>query len=231
MKSLFLFIAAMLVFGIAGAQTGNSDNEKKGQEISSDSSLNSAYTTNAERLNNEKIPEIKFSNITTRSSRQGVQISWSSANVENGSLFEIERSSNGTNFYSLGSVPANNSGNFYYLDNNPLNNTSYYRIGYLNSQNNSAYSKTISVQVLSRDALKAYYNGSQLMVNLDLSNRGNFKIALINASGQVVSLKDVNYDGSLNAFSLNTESRLTYGIYSVIVKGENTSLSTQVLVK
>lgn len=207
MKNLFLIAVAMLVSCFATAQSTDSGS---GKESSGGS--------------------VAFSDINAQYNSQGVRINWTSINLTKGGFFEIERASDGAHFRSLGSMPGNSAGNYSYLDNNPVNGIDYYRVSYTDLQGRRAYSRTVNVPVMSRDALKAYYNGSQLKVSLDLNTRGNYKIALINASGQVMLIKTVSYDGSVNSFDLSPDSRLNYGIYSLIVKGEGASFSTQILV-
>lgn len=174
---------------------------------------------------------IGFSGITAQPVKNGVQIAWSTTDADKGGTFSVERSSDGTGFYSIGTVPVHTSEGYDYTDNSPLNNSNYYRIAYTDPHGKLTYSKTVNVQVASREALKAFYNGSQIKVTMNLSNKGNYKIALINASGQAVLVKNLNYDGSMNSFTLSPEGQLNYGIYSLIVRGEHTSMSTQILVK
>jgi hypothetical protein len=141
--------------------------------------------------------------------------------------YEVERSSNGTDFINVNSIAAsgiNSVRNSYsWIDNNPLNGNSFYRIKSIDRDGSKKTSNIMKVAAAKmHDAsITIYPNPIQgNLINLQFKNQlaGTYYLRLINNNGQVV------YSGSLLINSSNisqtviTNRQLAYGIYQLEIK-------------
>lgn len=212
------------------SESGYRSNEFIGDDGPATNPQNGPYTVTSTLTFGSPLA-IGFSNITAQLNNHSVRISWNTSDEETGGEFKVERSGNGTDFISIGSVTPAKLPTYTYEDNHPLNGKNYYRVVYVNVNGKKTYSKTVSTILPSREALRVFISGDKLKFILDLNQKGMYKAALINTSGQVVVIRPVTYDGSVNTFELPIGNRLSPGIYSLLVKGDNTRMSTQVLIK
>jgi len=75
-----------------------------------------------------------------------VQLWWSTASETNAAGFEVERSSDATQFTTAGKVTANGTASSYtYTDDQPLSGVSYYRLKLVDKDGTYTYSNTISI--------------------------------------------------------------------------------------
>ncbi len=78
-----------------------------------------------------------------------VQVSWSTENEDKNSHFDVQRSSDGRTFSTIGTVDASvgqgESGDYRFMDNNPLPNISYYRLSQVDKDGTTTHSNMISV--------------------------------------------------------------------------------------
>jgi hypothetical protein len=156
-----------------------------------------------------------------------ISIEWKVENELNIEKYEVERSSNGTDFINVNSIAAsgiNSVRNSYsWIDNNPLNGNSFYRIKSIDRDGSKKTSNIMKVAAAKmHDAsITIYPNPIQgNLINLQFKNQlaGTYYLRLINNNGQVV------YSGSLLINSSNisqtviTNRQLAYGIYQLEIK-------------
>lgn len=87
-------------------------------------------------------------------SEQLVQLSWELGKSGVGQEYGIERSGDGQNFESIGSVPGTQSNAYRFNDAAPLRGRSWYRLKTLRPDGGAEYSKTISVTTNSQGGLQ-----------------------------------------------------------------------------
>jgi hypothetical protein len=89
-------------------------------------------------------------------------LDWSTAQETNSSHFVIEKSSDGIQFASAGTVQAAgnsfNPVNYQYTDNDPIDGISYYRLKQVDLDGNFSYSRTLTIQYEAKSAVKKIIN-------------------------------------------------------------------------
>lgn len=168
---------------------------------------------------------LECKNITATIKKIGVEINWSVEGENSIRSYEIEKSSNNTNFYLVGTVEAIGKRNYSLIDGAKLSKTTYYRIKivYLNGQ--VKYSRMILVKPTTGVDVSIYPNPvvSNLMIaGLD----GASTIRIVNAKGELISL----LKSAANSTSIDV-SKLSPGFYALTILGENGIVSKKSFVK
>lgn len=154
-----------------------------------------------------------------------VRASWQTATESNSDYFELERSTNATDWQSVGKTNAAgnsaNSRDYTLIDASPLSGTSYYRLKQVDRDGKTSFSKVNSIHFAgAASALKIYPNPAVSFINLEGSGLSQFKV--YNAAGSdVTSLIRIS-EKSNKSVKLDV-SALSKGTY--FVKTKETSVS------
>jgi len=131
---------------------------------------------------------------------EGVVNKWTTANEINVSHFNVQRSSNGIEFYTINKVNAKNKSynEYSFTDLQPLNGRSYYRIEAVDKDGKITYSKTLQITLNNKpETLNIYPNPT----NNDVKVKGK-DISLIEIytmyGTKVYSSQYYNYKGETN---------------------------------
>jgi len=121
-----------------------------------------------------------------------VQLNWATASEENTKAFEIERSSDGENFYPLKSIAASNNSvvriDYETYDDAPLSGENYYRLKQIDLNDKFQYSPIKSVFFAEKAlVLNPSLVSSESTVKLYLNQlAADLSVEVINVSGQLV---------------------------------------------
>jgi Secretion system C-terminal sorting domain len=166
---------------------------------------------------------IQLGDFTAHRVNNNVLLKWITHSEINNHYFNIERSSNGSNFYSLDTViGAGNSvqiNKYEFTDINPLNGINYYRLKQTDFNGDYSYSPIKYIYMNSNEAeFMVYPTLSTGILNVHFFNQNNIdKIRIIDLSGRIVlSHSSVGLPGSTN-FQLDISS-LTQGIYFLYIQ-------------
>jgi hypothetical protein len=112
-------------------------------------------------------------------------LAWTTASEVNNSHYDIERSTDGNTFHSIGQVKGNNKPSSYqFVDNQPFA-TSYYRLRQIDFDGTETVSKVVSVEQKGKGkGLKAYPNPVSNTLTIESTEGGYFQI--LNLLGQQV---------------------------------------------
>ena len=147
-------------------------------------------------------------------------LDWTTSKEINNSHFDIERSSNGTNFLTIGKVEGNGSSSvnqsYQFIDPNPINGINYYRLKQVDKDGSFKYSNVLSINNSSNNQSVLIYP-NPITSNLTIEVKGNstdsYNLNIINSRGEVVktyclnSLKESYYVGDLSAGAYLIEIR------------------------
>jgi alpha-N-arabinofuranosidase len=165
-----------------------------------------------------------------------VELKWATENEKNISEYIVERSGDGENFTSIGSVPATNSDSSVYKfdDANVSNSTVlYYRLIIVEANGNRVSSRVVSVTVNAqlRSVMvqpNPFENSLIFRIKSDVEKKVN--INLIDIMGRtVVSEQKLLYKGN-NSVELTNLNRLMKGLYLLKI-GDNNHSNTLKVVK
>jgi hypothetical protein len=169
-----------------------------------------------------------------------VILNWQTASEINNSEFKIERSTNGIDFETIGSVisigASGRINNYSYIDEDNLDVTCYYRLTQKDFDGKTSSSKIISVEHACARKLNSeiitYPNPSNDYVVLDIKlyQTSLVSIDIVNEIGRSIKKYDANkYDIGMTSINLDI-SKLNAGIYFLKVL-INDQLTNQKLVK
>jgi len=172
---------------------------------------------------------VKFGPFKAYEKQNGIQLDWKVYTEDKVNEYVIERSADARSFNGIGRQNAlyNNTigGDYGFFDANPLPGISYYRLRNLDIDGKSSYSPVIRVnRDKSVKGLKLYpnpvQNGLLVIQGSDLK-QGQYRIRVINASGQVIFSQALNHSGGSITQTLNLPTAMNRGAYILQVKDEN----------
>jgi hypothetical protein len=130
---------------------------------------------------------LKILNYSVAAVDGAVENNWSTANEENASHFNVQKSKDGREFYTIHRQQANNlSLNYYsYTDVHPFAGSSYYRIECLDRDGKATYSRIRQVTTTkTATSLVLYPNPASSRVNLETN--GVTQVNVLDALGRVI---------------------------------------------
>jgi len=161
-------------------------------------------------------------NATADRRNGNVGVQWT-ASMDRASVFAVERSSNGVDFSTVGTLTqATGSATqaFSLRDDHPLEGRSYYRLKATEMGSASVYSKIVAVSFANSNELTVYPNpvkGSLISIELAQAFTGDVTISLTNAAGvQVLSQKLPAI--ARKQFQLNRTASMPAGSYLLEVR-------------
>jgi hypothetical protein len=170
-------------------------------------------------------------------------IYWSTASEQNNSGFNIERSTNGTDFENIGFVKSlSSNGNsssrldYSFTDFNPIGLNQYYRLKQTDFDGTRKYSAIVMVRREAPTALtltKVYPNpaNSSIYINASVPTKMDLQFLIIDVAGRVVSTKNVFADVGNNGFDMTVE-HLKSGTYFIkAISKEQGVVATEKFIK
>jgi hypothetical protein len=175
---------------------------------------------------------LTFTSVKAYQQNADIAVEWQAQNEQNLKVYEVQVSSNGTNYVSVYSIQANNFpvSNYSWLDVNPNLGYNYFRIKSTDLNGKIVYSKVVTVLVPDSNATISIYpnpvkNG---IINLQMTNQpaGNYGIRLINKLGQVIISNQINHPGGNGTETIQLNKYLAKGIYQLEITKTDGSIIT-----
>ena len=121
-----------------------------------------------------------------------VNVSWKTSAELNAKYFEVQRSSNGIDFTTIGTVPAGNT-TYLFKDNSPLTGYNYYRLKPVDIDGRFTYSTIVMVNMkVGAEVISSLYpnpgNGN-VTLKLQGSVQGNVMVQVLDQQGREVATK------------------------------------------
>jgi len=182
---------------------------------------------------------IELLNFQAYRETRSVQIVWSTASETDNDFFEIERSSNGKDFYLLTTVPgAGNSReqlDYYLTDFEPLSGTSYYRLKQVDFDGTYSYSPIARVTSELEERSILYPNPSDGTLKVTLINRKladqQVNIRVISAEGATIIQQSILADPQGRLTILPGTGSLPRGMYFVSIESREASLFERLVIQ
>lgn len=155
---------------------------------------------------------------------------WQLANEENVSTYRIQRSNDGKNFETVGSVAANGLQQYSYADNLAAFNTAsvvfYYMLEVEYKDGEKVYSAIKKITIDFKQAtLRVYPNPAVSKVTVECSNAK--EIVIVDCNGRVINKQVID---SLNSNTTFINYQLLRGVYFVRAITSNGSIKTEKLI-
>ena len=181
---------------------------------------------------------VTFTNVQAKKVNNDIAVEWTVENEININHYTVEKSSNGTQFSVLGTVPSlgNSTGvkTYSQLDVQPSVGDHFYRIKSTSNDAINKYSAIVKVNIGStKNSISLYPNpivNGTVSVQINNEVAGTYTCRLVNTIGQVLAVKEVKYTGGTATVLLDIDKVLAKGIHQVqIIKPDNTTTILQVL--
>ena len=186
-------------------------------------------------LSNDNNPlPVHFISFNANCEGDKVLLKWKTAQEQNSSRFDIERSVDGIRWTVIGNVPASNKSNteidYYFTDNNPQQN-GFYRIAEYDLDGRVQYSNIVRSLCNTTDLFKLWPNPAHEMAFINIvSNSGSqAMIKIFDSKGALVKEQKYTLSQGNNQLSIDMRS-LTNGIYSLSVNWNNGQMKKTVQV-
>lgn len=164
---------------------------------------------------------VKFGSFTAQKLNAGVSLVWNVATEMNVSSYEVQRSSDGNSFTTIGSIAAGGKPSYNFVDSKSFDKT-YYRIQSTDIDGKHGYSTIVAV--LSQQSsviMKAFPNPiqNQLTVQHNTANTAS-KIEIVSVDGRLI--KSVSIASGAQQTTIDLSSAKA-GVYAVrFINGNNT---------
>ncbi len=148
------------------------------------------------------------------------QLVWKTATEENSDYFEVQRSTNGTDFTRIGQVQA--AGNslqvrsYDFQDNQPHLGISYYRLKMVDIDGSFEYSDIVAIAIKLRDNIAVFPvpTSTELSIVYDSVITGEITVNMVNTLGKVLMTRIENTAQGFNQFNYDV-SQLPVGAYFI----------------
>ncbi|WP_207497296.1 T9SS type A sorting domain-containing protein [Aridibaculum aurantiacum] len=197
-------------------------------ESNGDSDIDSIWLTSVSPL------PVTFGGVSAAEVSGRVRVTWKIFTEDNTARYEIERSSDGRNFASVGTVGATQAGNYSWLDASPIKGTSFYRIKAIDRDGASMYSGILRILTGSKGDVSISPNPVKGgAVNLQVSNldRGTYTVSVFNGIGQVVLTRTIEFNGGVSSFPLQLPGGTKAGIYNLQLRNGAEVITKKVIVE
>jgi len=167
---------------------------------------------------------VQLKNITATIKSNDVSINWDVADEIGIIKYEIQKSNDGNNFSSIGSINATKSTNYNFID--PYQNgISYYRIKVLAQDGTYFYSKIVKVNYNNNRSIITYPNPVSNKLTI-FGLQGKSYLRIINQLGQTLSEQKT----IANSFSIDL-SNYKSGVYTLSISDDLGRITTKKIIK
>lgn len=213
----------------AGGYTGSfSGTETILAAYNTGNNLGGAWRGIAFAPDNLSLP-LQLLSFTGQPAGKAVNLKWTTANEVNVSLFDIERSTDGNSFKTIGNMPAIGAGNYAFTDDNPLTGTNYYRLKMIDKDGSATYSNVVVVSTRPATTFGVYPNPvtDQLTITHDKTTT-EAVVTIYTIDGKKVLAQQLAIGNTVDKLSIG---KLPAGNYIVSLNINNTINTTELIKK
>ncbi len=177
---------------------------------------------------------VHFVGIHAKPNNNTIQINWQVSGENNVQQYEVERSHNGINFSSIGTVSAAGISTYQLTDIQPLKGVNYYRIKSTDNDRTSKLSAVVKVNSsITKHEFSLYPNptkGGNITVLSTVSKSGNYTLQVYNNLGSIVYSKNISLSVGTNSIPVDI-SKLATGTYHFTLSGGNEKMTNRLIVQ
>lgn len=169
---------------------------------------------------------LKMGNFTASKQASSILLNWETLSEQNTSHFEVERSTDGTSFISLGNVNARGNSavkqSYNFTDAQPGAANNFYRIKLVDSDGKISYSRVIVVKNDNLLTLQLFPNPATdvLQVQIPSQKKGAANLFIADANGKILYKTTMQLMQGNNATSIPVK-QYPAGKYYLIVEDDN----------
>ena len=175
------------------------------------------------KYNSGSTTPVTFTSLTANGYNSNALVSWSTSNEVNNHHFEIQHSTNGLDFTTIGMIAAQTGNNttkqYQFTAYNLFNGKHYFRLKQVDKDGAYTYSTIVSVDLTDQSTLSLYPN--PVTDKLTIRYKGHYQTALItDISGKTIATIQLN--GNQTTVDV---SRLAKGTYTLMLQGSDKSVT------
>jgi hypothetical protein len=177
-------------------------------------------------LSNDNNPlPVHFILFNAKCEGNNVSLTWKTAQEQNSSHFDIERSVDGIRWITIGNLPAAGNSNteisYSFTDNNSVQN-GFYRIAEHDLSGRIQYTSILQSSCNATDAFSLWPNPFHdiIFINIVAGNESQAMIKIFDSKGALVKVQRVAVLQGSNQLSVNMNS-LASGVYQLLVDWNN----------
>ncbi len=181
---------------------------------------------------------VEISNFNSSEQNSKTHLTWTTTSESNNAYFEIEKSTDGNHFKSIGTVASKGNSSiatsYNFTDITPLATTNYYRLKLVSNDGNFKYSSISTVKLAEK--LKNMLSISpnpvvdKINISINANNNTNVNITVMNAVGKIVHEQKEFISKGNNTLSLNSSQYLAKGMYTLQVIVNNEVLNKKFII-
>jgi hypothetical protein len=168
-----------------------------------------------------RVMPVTFTSVKASQKNTTVSVDWKVENQSNLKQYDVEKSTDGSQFTKVATVDANNksASDYNWTDANPVEGYNYYRIRSVDLDGKTAYTSIVKVQMSQTAAeIKVYPNPAvDAKVSIELNNlpAGIYYARLFNPLGQVIVSQKIIHPTGSSTETIQWSHSTARGIYQL----------------
>lgn len=176
---------------------------------------------------------VTYLSFTATPENRKVRLDWKTAREDANDHFDIERSANGASFIKIGEVAGGGTTtikqDYRFFDQQPLKGKSFYRLKQVDIDNQFRHSNVLAVKFGDITKFGIFPNpvtGSDINILFNETVKGEVKIVIYDITGREMYYRKYNN----LAGNIRLTTKLSPGIYTVNITGENLNVAENIIV-
>ena len=178
---------------------------------------------------------IRMISFTGKKEKEGIVLSWATAQETNADRYETYSSANGIDFKYLGTKKAAGTTiittQYSFTDKKPNTGNNFYKIKSVDKDGRFAYSKVLNISFAEKKSPTVTASGKTLHINLNASEKQNYSVIMVNNSGQAVKIWTIADNGTSAEHILELPPNVKQSIYRIGIKGNGPSFTHSVFIQ
>jgi hypothetical protein len=177
---------------------------------------------------------LRFISITGQRKNNYNNIDWKVAETEDITHFVVERSGNGSQFTSIGTVAAQrNLSTYSFKDDAALTGTNWYRIAGINQSGAKIYSRVVPIAANGRNVDMYVVNNpvkQSIRISAGDNNKGNYEYGIYTTSGQLLQKGRLTIGGA-GIYNITLQAAVKPGVYMLDVRSSTAQFTERLVIE
>ena len=172
-------------------------------------------------VNGQTILPLTLTSFTAENKDDKIKLSWQTSQEQNTSHFDVEKSTDGINFYLLKQIVAAGNSNiirdYATIDASALYGSNFYRIKSVDLDAKYSYSKTVAIKLNDKKpGISIFPNpvDKELRIQLSIPSKEKASLRILDVAGRVLKTETIQLNDATVAFTMNVTT-LQPGIYQL----------------
>lgn len=179
---------------------------------------------------------VKLTEFTGKLVEGKSQLKWVTASENNSHYFEIERSADGAHYGSIGQLAAKGystvTSKYAYTDGAPIKGLNYYRLKQVDKDGKYVYSNVVVIRnngAFTKTQIIPNPVHNMATISIMLAQKEELQVRLIDGTGKLARSYRFTGNSGENQFFINDLGNLPAGIYTIDIRGQQTSIQERLM--